>query len=207
MVAQPGELNASNEYSLRGNTSIPGRRLIYAQNTTSAQLPRSALQQQLQEEALRRASLGSIGTRYASNDYEEVLPPLNEYLSKRDRIALKKHGTPLNRLSMPAGHEIAIQNNRTPQTRKVGATASSFWKPKTSYFTRGFHNIMFRDHTIAAATKEKERRIVSLQRMREREETKRKQQEERARKRELTMYYRSFGIGCGDKEVEGLTEY
>ena len=72
---------------------------------------------------------------------------------------------------------------------------------------RGFHNIMFRDHTIAAATKEEERRIVSLQRMREREETKRKQQEERARKRELTMYYRSFGIGCGDKEVEGLTEY
>lgn len=66
---------------------------------------------------------------------------------------------------------------------------------------------MFRDHTIAAATKEKERRIVSLQRMREREEMKRKQLEERTRKRELALYYRSFGIGCGDKEVEALTEY
>ena len=107
---------------------------------------------------------------------------------------------------------MAIQNARTPtyaaQTVSGSGTASLFWKRKTSYFTRGFHNIMYRDHTIAAATKEKERRIVSLQRMREREEVKRRLVAERTRKRELAQYYwTSFGVGCGDKEIEALNDY
>lgn len=82
-----------------------------------------------------------------------------------------------------------MQNDRTPmyaaQTVSGSGTASLFWKRKSSYFTRGFHNIMYRDHTIAAATKERERRIVSLQRMREREEIKRRRVAERSRKLEL----------------------
>jgi hypothetical protein len=75
--------------------------------------------------------------------------------------------------------------------------------------------MMFKDHSISGATKERNRKIMSLNRMKEREEMKRCRLEMIMRKQDMTKFFfnnykgnipSNIEVTCSEREIEIYTE-